>query len=533
MKILEVVDIKSWAIGGLAETIKNKNPHLDIKIIEIHPKDLRNKPEETTKYFEKEIIEFNPDIIHFHYWDVANTLSKNKFCNGRKIILTHHNQKNLLSHEWTKIDQLVVHTLKARRILENKGYWNVEVIQHGIDIEKYQFNSNYDTSNYLLGYIGRVVPWKGLKEVLRLAEEVGSEVIMLGRIDKGDYWQECLKYENVMDLRFGAKEELKTDVIHEMGVYIGNSCDNIEEGTLGLLEAMACGIPVITTPSGEAKDIIRDGENGILVEFENYESLKNGFNRFQSLNKEEKNKMRDNAWNTVKNMNQDVMARKYEKLYYNVLFGKDLVSVIIPTFERSDKLKEILNAYAKQTYKPIEIIVVDDNSQDEGKTKQVVNDFAKENYGNIAVKYLNTGKDGYNLAMARNMGIFEATGNYIVFSDDRVLPEPTVIYNFVSRIKQEKERCAVWGDKGNGKRDFIENFFIIRKKDIAEAGMFNERINEYGGQSQEIRERLRSLNYKLIFEPSACAIMNKSSHNKSKKRYEILHMKTKLWKLKN
>jgi len=101
---------------------------------------------------------------------------------------------------------------------------------------------------------------------------------------------------------------------------------------------------------------------------------------------------------------------------------------------------------------------------------------------------------------------------------------------FVSNIKARKNRAVVWGDKGAGKRDFIENFFIIRKQDIVDIGMFNERINEYGGQSQELRERMRNLKYDLQFEVGAKATPAFGT-KKAPRRYQLFRTKTKLWKL--
>lgn len=533
MRVLIVNDFHGWAISKLSDVIAKHNNHHQIEQIYIPPKELRADPEGKMKMFEETVERFNPDVIHFQYWDIANTLTQSPVCKNRKLVLTHHNQKNLLTYRWDQFDMIICHTKKAKEILTSAGYWNVEIIQHGIDIEKFRYLEIYDLENRILGSVGRVVPWKNLYGILKVAKELGTEVLMMGRIDKGDYWAKCQEFEEQMEVRFQTPDDEQVNIYHQMAVYVGNSSDNIEEGTLGLLEAMACGIPVVTTRSGEAADIIKDGENGILVDFDNDESLKNGIERMMQA---DRNAIREKAWHTVRVMNEEVMARKYEKVYYALAFPKDLVSVIIPTCKR-DTIGKVLDGYARQTYSPIEIIVVDDSgySQDvesDSITMRAVESWKRQN-PNITLKLKVTGFSGYGLAMARNIGIFEASGHYIVFSDDRFIPDSDAVERFVNRIKQEKNPCAVWGDKGAGRRDFIENFFIIRKKDIVNAGMFNERINEYGGQSQEIRERLHSLGYALIFEPLAKSEPLFGTHNRSSKRYQLVRMKTKLWKLRN
>ena len=397
-----------------------------------------------------------------------------------KLILTHHNQKNLLSHDWKNFDLIVVHTQKAKKTLEEAGYWNVRVIQHGIDIEKFRFKEKMDMDNRLLGYTGRVVPWKGLYEILKVAKEIESEVVMMGYIDRPEYWAKCQEFSEQMDIRFRTDEQV--NVYHEMACYVGNSDDGIEEGTLGFLEAMACGIPVITTPSGEANDIIKDGENGLLVDFNNYEDLLEKVKKFFTMNEEERNKMRESAWNTVRNMSREVMARNYEKAYYETLYRDDLVSVIIPTCGRADTLVNVLDSYKGQIYKPLEIVVAVDDEWNE-EYEEVLYKWKTEN--RVPIKWIYTNNKGYGLAQARNMGIFASSGHYLVFSDDRYMPEPQAVERFVSGLKQEKNPIAIWGNKGAGHRDFMENFFAIRKTHIVNQDFDYQYIAYYKNYYQQ------------------------------------------------
>lgn len=521
MRILVVNDILEWAIGGLSQSIERNNPHHTIKNIAIHPKDYRRDPEIWNETFKRHLQEFNPDVVHFQYWDTAFSLAPFVKC---AKILTHHNQKNLLSHDWASFDALVCHTKKAQNILK-AVHPNVKVIQHGIDLTRFPYKEDYNGEGKI-GIVGRIVPWKNPEKILKVVSELGEKAIMMGRIDKGDVWAECQKYQDTIQECFGTPAEEQKDVYHKMSVYIGFSSDNIEEGTLGLLEAMACGIPVITTPAGEAADIIKDGENGILVPFDDEEGLKKGIERFQSMPLDEKQSMREKAWNTVKTMTDRHMAWRYEKVYYSVRYKRDLVSVIIPTFNRKEALAQILEAYSNQTYQPLEIVVCDDNSTD--GTEEMVESFSSY----VPIKYVNTRQDGYNLAMSRNMGIFAATGHYLVFNDDRHLPARDAVEVFIKRLSGIKEKSAVWGDKGAGRREFIENFFAIRRVHLVEAGMFNERINQYGGQSQDIRARLKKQNFTLEFEPKATATQIIRS-KKSGRKTSIAEMKFQLWKLEN
>ncbi len=83
------------------------------------------------------------------------------------------------------------------------------------------------------------------------------------------------------------------------------------------------------------------------------------------------------------------------------------ISVVIPTFNRSDLLQRALKSVMKQSLKPDEIIVIDDGSTD--TTKSMI----KNNFPQI--KYFNNKKKG--VSSARNMGILKSSHNWICFLD--------------------------------------------------------------------------------------------------------------------
>jgi glycosyltransferase involved in cell wall biosynthesis len=89
-----------------------------------------------------------------------------------------------------------------------------------------------------------------------------------------------------------------------------------------------------------------------------------------------------------------------------------LISVVIPTYNRSDYLIEALNSVINQTYKNIEIIIVDDGSKD--NTKEVVNNYIElHKTRNIRYYY----KENGGVATARNFGIHQSNGILIAFLD--------------------------------------------------------------------------------------------------------------------
>ena len=91
-----------------------------------------------------------------------------------------------------------------------------------------------------------------------------------------------------------------------------------------------------------------------------------------------------------------------------------LVSVIIPTFNRAGVVTRAIDSVLGQTYRPVEVVVVDDGSTD--RTPEVL-----RSYGDAIVSVV---QDNTGPAAARNRGIRESRGALIAFldSDDLWLP---------------------------------------------------------------------------------------------------------------
>ncbi len=92
-----------------------------------------------------------------------------------------------------------------------------------------------------------------------------------------------------------------------------------------------------------------------------------------------------------------------------------LVSVIVPTYNRASLIVDALNSIYKQSYRPLEIIVVDDGSTDD--TETVVQNWIDEcnQDKDLCVRYIYQENKGGN--PARNQGIKESSGDFVAFLD--------------------------------------------------------------------------------------------------------------------
>lgn len=518
MYVLIVVDKHNSAIDRLSQMIKKNLEHLFIDILPVHPK---RYTAEDLRIFERKAKE--ADLIHFQYWKTAvMLLNKFEWLKDKSKILTHHNPYNLQEYNWEEFNKIIVKNETQQKELSGSI-----LIRHCVDLDFFEFNDNY-TEEKVVGMVAsRIEGKKGIKEVAQVCRELRYKFLLIGRISKPKYFEEIKKIagdnfefrENVTD------EELK-NAYKEMAIFVCNSIDNFESGTMPILEAMASGVPVITRYVGLVPDIyntvnmiVRSGSSDNLVDLKTELKL-------LMEDREERLSMRKKGWGSAKVYSDIRMARQYSKVYNDVLYPVgSLVSIITATYNRKEKILQIIEALKKRTYKNIEYIVCDDNSDD--GTEEAIKSMRDK--VDFPTKYVNTNMQGYCLATARNLGVIEAEGDLIMILDSRFKPKPDAIKNFVKRIG--KEKVWLFGEKGYNKNVFVENFSMIRRKFLVQSGMFNERINEYGGMSQEIRERFKGLGFSFQYIPEAKAEEILSSHSSSEKRKSIVRMKNLLYKL--
>lgn len=117
-----------------------------------------------------------------------------------------------------------------------------------------------------------------------------------------------------------------------------------------------------------------------------------------------------------------------------------LVSVVIPTYNRAHLIIDALESVKRQTWRPIEIVVVDDGSSDE--TGTVVSRWADADAGDVAVRYVHQVNAGGNVA--RNRGIAESRGGLIAFLDSDDLWQPDKLEKQVRILEEHADVVAVY-----------------------------------------------------------------------------------------
>lgn len=131
-------------------------------------------------------------------------------------------------------------------------------------------------------------------------------------------------------------------------------------------------------------------------------------------------------------MVQELRAEKVASEHTpNVKDGKLLISIIIPTFNSmtgNKRIDRLLDSIFNQTYKNVEVIVVDNFSKDATKA-------ACEKYPVIFIQQKTT------ISAAWNIGLERATGGYILFLDSDMELRPKLLEEFVDLVKEQSVDC--------------------------------------------------------------------------------------------
>lgn len=140
------------------------------------------------------------------------------------------------------------------------------------------------------------------------------------------------------------------------------------------------------------------------------------------------------------------------------------VSIIIPVYNGSKYLSEAIDSALEQTYKNIEIIVINDGSDDGGKTRNIALSYEDK------ITYIE--KENGGVSTALNLGIKNMTGDYFSWLSHDDLYEPNKLLMQVEEIKKHEENTILYSnyslvdEKTNFIRDVILNHDEYNKKPL-------------------------------------------------------------------
>ena len=267
LRVLIVADRLGWAIDRLAKPVAEKFDNVDLCYFWTKP----SRYLDTGYSKVDEGIQFDPanldkyDVVHFHKADaVGGYINSMK---ARKIVTKHTEVKQDV--DWSKFDDVICPT---KYVYDEMGEYDVRrhYVPTGIDIKKYNYSFTQPKEN-TVGYVGRVIDHKRIDLVLNACMEAKLRMIGCG------YWEhprlldkyhinEKVAQGTDYDFITFLPEDQMPGFYAKMNLFICMSEPHIETGPLPIMEALACGIPVITTPVGWAKDHLTHEKNVFFIQ---------------------------------------------------------------------------------------------------------------------------------------------------------------------------------------------------------------------------------------------------------------------------
>jgi glycosyltransferase involved in cell wall biosynthesis len=188
-------------------------------------------------------------------------------------------------------------------------------VHHGFPPESY---TPYRKSGKYLAFLGRTSPEKGLDQAIEIAQRAGMPLKIAAKIDKvdQDYFDACIRpLLNSPDIEFlgeiGYPE--KNKFLGEAAALLFPICWPEPFGIV-MIEAMACGTPVIAYPFGSVPEVIKDGVSGYIVP-----DLQSAVNAVKKLDRLDRKKIRKHF---EQHFTASRMAQDYLRIYERVASRK-------------------------------------------------------------------------------------------------------------------------------------------------------------------------------------------------------------------
>lgn len=302
-------------------------------------------------------INHNIDIVHEHFDTPHGPFAGLRYVKRKKVplVITYHGdwvenyggvirRVGVAFHNKFLVDKVLSY---ARVIISPSEYFinesrflgkyrdKIVVIPNGINLEEFNIPYTKEECRKKLGlpiegemifFIGDLLPYKGpdilVKAMRRIVEDVpDTELIFAG---KGMMRNELEKLSKKLGIEKNIKfegfveESLKPFYYRAADIFCLPSTASTESFGIVNLEAMACGIPIVASKIGGVPDVVKDGENGLLVHPGDSEALADAI-IYLLENEEVREKMGRNGRGKVEDYSWGGIAEETKKVYEKVI----------------------------------------------------------------------------------------------------------------------------------------------------------------------------------------------------------------------
>jgi len=182
-----------------------------------------------------------------------------------------------------RANQIIVPSHYFKTIIVNWGIQSekIKVIYNGIEINESEVHKVHKVESRVMLSVGRLVPWKGFKVLIEMMPDILQEIPEVKLVIVGSGLQKEELEQTIKKLNLGNKVVLAGQLSRDellkqkqlSDIFVFNT--NWESFSFDTVEAMAMGLPVVTTNVGPLSELIENNSEGILVEPNNKEAIKN------------------------------------------------------------------------------------------------------------------------------------------------------------------------------------------------------------------------------------------------------------------
>jgi glycosyltransferase involved in cell wall biosynthesis len=237
--------------------------------------------------------------------------------------------ENYFLRKMFKMADVVVTVHQAFMLKNYPEFKNkTKFIPTGVDLNRFKY-SEINRETKIVSFIGRVElssKWKGVDQLILAMKMVKDKVpdaklMIVGGGDALDYYKKISienEVESLVELvgpKFG--DDL-VDIYKKSRVIVLPSTSDSEAFSVTLVESMASGRPIIGTSIGGTPQVIKNGENGILVEPKVPKALADSIVKVLA-DYDYSKKLGDNGYTIAKNFSWETQTLKYDQIFSGLL----------------------------------------------------------------------------------------------------------------------------------------------------------------------------------------------------------------------
>ena len=184
-------------------------------------------------------------------------------------------------------------------------------VYNGVDTEHFAFSDEHE--DYLF-MAGRIVPEKGVKEAVQIAQQTKRRLLIAGSLSPQNYWyfDEHIKPfldDKILFLGMLGRDQLVKYYQKAAAVLTPIQWD--EPFGLSMAEANSCGTPVVAFRRGSVPEVVDDGKSGYIVD--------NSAEMIMAIEKLNKINRKDCAARVRKHFSEEIMVNNYEHVLEEII----------------------------------------------------------------------------------------------------------------------------------------------------------------------------------------------------------------------